>query len=293
MTDTNRHLAIVNYVIRGDGAKALPEDLIKRILAETWEIQDGYGEPGFTPPQGWDWSGIRDSSEEAIRDMAACVLRLLLKPPLPVDWFYWVIATKNHGQVIIHAPSIDYAVARLAEQGVDPEDVITHMGCQIPPRLEGPPTSCPITWGFDRNHEPDSELERAFTGTPERCPHCGSQDFYKDNDPRFEGDEIIAEHECADCGLVARETFTRACVEFDNVPEPDDQDEPDNDLEDEPLDDEEIADYRAAWQEDPNYCPRCRDTLRDGERVGSHVCRGCGLLIETNTPDNLTHFADS
>lgn len=31
-----------------------------------WEYQDGYGEAGYEPPQGWDWSGIRDSSPAAI-----------------------------------------------------------------------------------------------------------------------------------------------------------------------------------------------------------------------------------
>lgn len=34
-----------------------------------WSLQDGYGEPGYTPEQGWDWSGIRDSSTEAIEAM--------------------------------------------------------------------------------------------------------------------------------------------------------------------------------------------------------------------------------
>lgn len=38
-----------------------------------WLLQDGYGEPGFTPPQGWDWSGIRDSSPDAIRSMVDLV----------------------------------------------------------------------------------------------------------------------------------------------------------------------------------------------------------------------------
>lgn len=40
-----------------------------RLLTETWELQDGYGEPGVMPPQGWDWSGIRDSSPAAIKRM--------------------------------------------------------------------------------------------------------------------------------------------------------------------------------------------------------------------------------
>lgn len=38
-------------------------------LGRIWGIQDGYGEPGFTPPQGFDWSGIRDSSTETIEAM--------------------------------------------------------------------------------------------------------------------------------------------------------------------------------------------------------------------------------
>lgn len=36
---------------------------------DIWALQDGYGEPGYTPEQGWDWSGIRDSSTEAIEAM--------------------------------------------------------------------------------------------------------------------------------------------------------------------------------------------------------------------------------
>lgn len=34
-----------------------------------WEHQDGYGSPGYYPAQGWDWSGIRDSSPNAIATM--------------------------------------------------------------------------------------------------------------------------------------------------------------------------------------------------------------------------------
>ena len=43
-------------------------DAIERI----WDRQDGYGAPGAGPD--WDWSGIRDSSEEAIADMYAIAL---------------------------------------------------------------------------------------------------------------------------------------------------------------------------------------------------------------------------
>lgn len=38
-------------------------------LSEVWALQDGYGESGCTPPQGYDWSGIRDSSPGARRAM--------------------------------------------------------------------------------------------------------------------------------------------------------------------------------------------------------------------------------
>lgn len=38
-----------------------------------WAKSDGYGIEGFVPPQGYDWSGIRDSSRAAIRTMYAVV----------------------------------------------------------------------------------------------------------------------------------------------------------------------------------------------------------------------------
>lgn len=40
------------------------------IVKTIWSLQDGYGEPGFTPEQGMDWSGIRDSSPGAIKAIA-------------------------------------------------------------------------------------------------------------------------------------------------------------------------------------------------------------------------------
>jgi hypothetical protein len=41
-----------------------------------WRIQDGYGRPGVTPPQGIDWSGIRDSSDAAVAQMDAMACKL-------------------------------------------------------------------------------------------------------------------------------------------------------------------------------------------------------------------------
>lgn len=40
-----------------------------------WSMQDGYGEPGTMPSQGYDWSGIRDSSPAAIAAMYEAVVR--------------------------------------------------------------------------------------------------------------------------------------------------------------------------------------------------------------------------
>lgn len=39
-----------------------------KILA-IWALSDGYGDPGFMPVQGLDWSGIRDSSVAAVEAM--------------------------------------------------------------------------------------------------------------------------------------------------------------------------------------------------------------------------------
>lgn len=37
--------------------------------AQIWALTDAYGEQGMIPPQGYDWSGVRDSSEQAIKAM--------------------------------------------------------------------------------------------------------------------------------------------------------------------------------------------------------------------------------
>lgn len=34
-----------------------------------WAESDGYGEAGYVPDQGYDWSGIRDSSPRAVEAM--------------------------------------------------------------------------------------------------------------------------------------------------------------------------------------------------------------------------------
>ncbi len=42
-----------------------------------WKLSDGYGKKGYVPIQGHDWSGIRDSSSEAIWDMTYVALRTM------------------------------------------------------------------------------------------------------------------------------------------------------------------------------------------------------------------------
>jgi hypothetical protein len=41
------------------------------LVRDVWANSDGYGERGLIPEQGLDWSGIRDSSIEAIEAMFA------------------------------------------------------------------------------------------------------------------------------------------------------------------------------------------------------------------------------
>lgn len=44
------------------------------VLSERlWSVQGGYGIPGFMPVQGYDWSGIRDSSDESINARYAAI----------------------------------------------------------------------------------------------------------------------------------------------------------------------------------------------------------------------------
>jgi hypothetical protein len=40
---------------------------------------DGYGEKGFIPCQGYDWSGVRDSTDQAKADMAQVIRDYLEK----------------------------------------------------------------------------------------------------------------------------------------------------------------------------------------------------------------------
>lgn len=60
----------LHVIHRVFGASDMPEEASYRI----YDLSDGYGEQGYVPPQGYDWSGIRDSSPEAIQQMLAVAL---------------------------------------------------------------------------------------------------------------------------------------------------------------------------------------------------------------------------
>ena len=49
------------------------------LRGECWRKQNGYGKRGYTPPQGWDWSGIRDSTTYAQGEMAKSLRTILAK----------------------------------------------------------------------------------------------------------------------------------------------------------------------------------------------------------------------
>ena len=68
------------YAFKSD----LPADVEGAAMRATWLAQDGYGITGHTPIQGWDWSGIRDSSPEAMKDMAAAIRKVLAKHNISV-----------------------------------------------------------------------------------------------------------------------------------------------------------------------------------------------------------------
>lgn len=75
------------------------ESQIEGAAEAIWALQDGYGQPGFTPPQGWDWSGIRDSSRDARKAMYAKAKELLGLVPIR-----WVPGLGNEEMGIIWHP---------------------------------------------------------------------------------------------------------------------------------------------------------------------------------------------
>lgn len=46
--------------------KAWRESEDNEFMGELYALSDGYGDAGYIPEQGYDWSGIRDSSDQAV-----------------------------------------------------------------------------------------------------------------------------------------------------------------------------------------------------------------------------------
>jgi hypothetical protein len=59
----DRHASMMRtlHAVWSDGSPNLFRDV--------WANSDGYGVPGLVPEQGYDWSGIRDSSIDAVEAM--------------------------------------------------------------------------------------------------------------------------------------------------------------------------------------------------------------------------------
>ena len=61
----------------GNPLPMITKELQNEFDTVAWALQDGYGEPGCTPIQGWDWSGIRDSTPEGKANIARAIRRIL------------------------------------------------------------------------------------------------------------------------------------------------------------------------------------------------------------------------
>ena len=65
-------------------------DRVEGFLPRVYQLQDGYGQPGLVPPQGYDWSGIRDSTPATITLMFAEAVKAL-----PAFWAELKVSLKD------------------------------------------------------------------------------------------------------------------------------------------------------------------------------------------------------
>ena len=68
-------VALIHY--SGEKRETISPADRRSLDAIAWRLQDGYGVAGYTPVQGWDWSGIRDSSRTAKATMIRAAEDLL------------------------------------------------------------------------------------------------------------------------------------------------------------------------------------------------------------------------
>jgi hypothetical protein len=69
---------LVLYFCHWSYTVKLPGPIIDKAYKLAWEFTDAYGAPGLIPPQGYDWSGFRDSTELSQRNSAKAI-RLVLE----------------------------------------------------------------------------------------------------------------------------------------------------------------------------------------------------------------------
>lgn len=75
--DTITDWDLVCIACHWDYEPQLPEKQFEGLYRSVYAQSDGYGVPGYVPPQGYDWSGVRDSSEEGKKNMAAAARNYL------------------------------------------------------------------------------------------------------------------------------------------------------------------------------------------------------------------------
>jgi len=61
---------IVAVCYHGNEPLNITRGMASQLYRGVYARQDGYGSKGYVPAQGYDWSGIRDSSPEAKAEMA-------------------------------------------------------------------------------------------------------------------------------------------------------------------------------------------------------------------------------
>lgn len=65
------------YVFNNTSQSWMDEKILDRIQKVCWLLNDAYGRPGLLDFSQWDWSGIRDSSEESKFQMFEVIRRIL------------------------------------------------------------------------------------------------------------------------------------------------------------------------------------------------------------------------
>lgn len=51
----------------------LPSHIYNQVYSYAWTYTDAYGGKGYIPPQGYDWSGFRDSSANSTKEVANAI----------------------------------------------------------------------------------------------------------------------------------------------------------------------------------------------------------------------------